>query len=219
MTHARITRRALVGAGLAYAACPGARAADAPVLSAADTQAFRAWFSAIVEETVARGPSPRWVHRDCAGLVRFAAREAFVAHDDRWRRAMGWPASRPRPPDVALPAEQSRSYTRWALPGGERADFAAALALIQGNTRLIGRDAAPIAAGDLLFFDQGSDQHLMVWTGRRVAYHTGAEPSADDSGLRVTTLSALLRHPDTRWRASAHNPNFAGWFRFGFLAS
>lgn len=214
------TRRALLGAGAALAglgALPAARAAAA--LDASDSRAFRAWFSAILEETVRRGPSPRWVHRDCAGLVRFATREALAVHDARWLRAMGWPTDRPLPPDVELPPALAQSLTRWALPDGQRSDYASAIALVQGNTRALGQDPSRALAADLLFFDQGGEQHLMAWTGRRIVYHTGAEPSAQDSGLRSTTLAALLRHPDTRWRPAAGNANFAGWFRFHFLAS
>jgi len=220
MTTGRITRRGVLGAGAALAciaALPGARAAT--TLGAADSRAFRAWFSAILEETVRRGPSPRWVHRDCAGLVRFAAREALAPHDARWLRAMGWPTDQPLPPDVELAPAQAQALTRWALPDGERSDYASAIALVQGNTRPLGQESSRALAADLLFFDQGGEQHLMAWTGRRVVYHTGAEPTAQDSGLRTTTLAALLRHPDTRWRPAPGNANFAGWYRFHFLAS
>lgn len=188
-------------------------------LSPADAQAFRAWFCAIVDEVARRGPSPRWVHRDCAGLVRFAVREALVAHDARWRQAMGWPAHQATPPDLALPTAQALRYAQWTLPGGQRASYASALALIQENTRALGQTASAVLSGDLLFFDQGAEQHVMIWTGKRIVYHTGAEPSPEDSGLRSTRLEALRQHPDTRWRASPGNPNFAGWFRFGFLPS
>lgn len=212
------TRRALLAAGLAWSACHAARATAPRVLGQADAQAFRAWFCAILEETVRRGPSPRWVHRDCAGLVRFAAREALLAHEARWLASMGWPKDRPLPPDVELGPGYAQALTQWTLPDGARSDFAGALALVQGNTRPVGKDGARVLAGDLLFFDQGADQHLMAWTGRRIIYHTGSEPTPADSGLRSTTLGALLRHPDTRWRPEAANPNFAGWFRFQFLA-
>ncbi|NML43224.1 DUF1175 family protein [Ramlibacter sp. G-1-2-2] len=230
-TRLESTRRAMLAAGLAWGACRAAQAAvskgqgsaDAQAaaprpLGPADAQAFRAWFCAILEETVRRGPSPRWVHRDCAGLVRFAAREALLPHEARWLASMGWPQDRPLPPDVELGPADAQALTRWTLPDGARSDFAGALALVQGNTRPVGKDGARVLPGDLLFFDQGADQHLMAWTGRRIIYHTGAEPTPADSGLRSTTLGALLRHPDTRWRPEAGNPNFAGWFRFRFLA-
>jgi uncharacterized protein YfaT (DUF1175 family) len=182
------------------------------------SRAFRHWFCAIVQDQANRAPTPRWVHRDCAGLVRFAVREALQAHDARWLRAMGWPLDVPRPPELGLDASQRSLGRAWLQPDGSRDAFASALALVQGNTRALGRDGQLMQGGDLLFFDQGAEQHLMVWTGRAVTYHTGSAPTAEDNGLRSTSLAALRRHPDTRWRPESGNPNFAGWYRFSFLA-
>ncbi len=72
-------------------------------------------------------------------------------------------------------------------------------------------------AGDLFFYDQGDDQHLMVWMGRYVAYHTGTETATDD-GLRAVTLEQLMRGKDSRWRREPGNPNFIGIFRLAFLS-
>lgn len=178
---------------------------------------FRQWFVAIVEDQVMRRPSPRWVHRDCAGLVRFAVAEAFRPHDTGWLRAMGWDTSRPRPPELGLTEGQRGWPAAWLLPDGQRSAYASAIALVQHNTRPVGRERTQALPGDLLFFDQGDDQHLMVWTGSRVAYHTGAEPSARDSGLRHLRWEELMRWSDTRWRPEAHNANYAGLFRLAFL--
>ncbi len=192
---------------------------DAPLqpLDRTQSDAFRRWFVAIVDHQVQR-PSPRWVHRDCAGLVRFAVAEALRPHDTAWMHAMGWDTRRADPPEVALRADQAGWRQAWRRSDGERGAFASALAMVQHNTRFIGRDRTAALPGDLLFFDQGDDQHLMVWTGREVAYHTGAEPSGTDNGLRRLRWEQLLRRPDTRWRPEPQNPNFAGLFRLGFLA-
>src|SRR6266487_3928245 len=45
---------------------------------------LRAWVVRIVAEQLRQGPTPRWSHRDCAGLVRFAVREALRPHDAQW---------------------------------------------------------------------------------------------------------------------------------------
>ncbi len=181
------------------------------------SRAFRAWFSAIVEDQVQRSPSPRWVHRDCAGLVRFAARQALQKHDTKWLQSMGWPSTQALPPDVEVSVEQQKYLSRWSLQDGSRSDYASAISLVQNNTHRLAADSAQAQSADLLFYDQGAEQHLMVWTGRRIAYHTGAAETPEDNGLRSTTLSTLSRHPDTRWRPSRSNPNFAGWYRFTFL--
>ncbi|WKB53936.1 DUF1175 family protein [Eleftheria terrae] len=218
------SRRRLLQAGLlascpmpaAWAAAPEPVAALRP-LDAAQCQAFRQWFVALVEDQVLR-PSPRWVHRDCAGLVRFAAAEALRPHTAAWVQAMGWSSGKPRPPELALGEDQRGWAGAWALPEGRRAAYAPAIAIVQNNTRYVGKSRTDALPGDLLFFDQGDDQHLMVWTGRRVAYHNGAEPRPGDNGLRQLPWEQLMRLSDTRWRPHAHNPNFAGLFRFGFLS-
>lgn len=221
----RVRRRALrAGAAWTAAVCTlaapregGAQPVASRRLDAAQTVAFRAWFVAVVMDQVQR-PSPRWVHRDCAGLVRFAAREALRPHDARWQRAMGWPQRGGLPPDVALQPDQLNLATPWQTKEGQRSTYASALSLVQHNTRPVGRTRTAAQPGDLLFFDQGDDQHLMVWTGRVVAYHTGAPPTPQDPGLRWQRWERLMNWPDTRWRPAEHNANFAGLFRFAFLA-
>ena len=209
------------GAGAAQAnIATGERPSERVPLDAKQSRAFRAWFIAIAQDQVLRGPTPRWVHRDCAGLVRFAAAQAMVPHDAGWLGSMGWSTNRPRPADdLSVSESQSGWRNAWRLPNGERAAYASAIAIVQNNTRLLGKDKSGILPGDLLFFDQGDNQHLMVWTGRNVVYHTGAEPSLEDSGLRSASLGSLERHSDTRWRPTPENPNFGGWFRFQFLTA
>ena len=58
-------------------------------LDATQTQAFRGWFVRIVNEQLRQGPNPRWQHRDCAGLVRFAVAEALQKHDAGWLKNNG----------------------------------------------------------------------------------------------------------------------------------
>lgn len=204
-------------AGRAVSASPGPTAGHTRRLDADQTAAFRAWLVALVNEQVMR-PSPRWVHRDCAGLVRFAVAEALKPHDARWRRAMGWPGDRPSPPDVALRPDQLDLQALWRTADGQASAFASALALVQLNTRFVGKSRTRALPGDLLFFDQGDEQHLMVWTGRAVAYHNGAAPHPQDNGLRWQRWERLQAWRDTRWRPSETNPNFAGLFRLAFLA-
>src|ERR1044071_1381850 len=55
-----------------------------------DRESFRRWFTAIAE-TQFYQPSPQWnkEQRDCAGLIRFAMREALRRHDRAWFQRMG----------------------------------------------------------------------------------------------------------------------------------
>jgi len=194
----------------------GAPAQSPPVsLSPSQSRAFRAWMVRIVDAQIASGPTPRWYHRDCAGLVRFAVGEALRAHDLRWRRASGIEGA--LPPEVGLTEAQEPLRGGWQLADGARGAFVGALELIQENTTLVGRDVNLAEPGDLLFFDQGDDQHLMVWTGRYIAYHTGTSQDRDD-GLRAVSVPELMAWRDTRWQPVPSNPNFLGVYRLRFLS-
>ncbi len=130
------------------------------LLDGVQSDRCRAWMSFIAADQIRRGPSPRWFHRDCAGLARFAVAEALRPHDLRWRRANGF--SGRLPPEVELRPEQASLLNGWTTLTGEQQAFVTALALIQKNSRWLGRESAMARPGDLLFFDQGDDQHLMI---------------------------------------------------------
>jgi uncharacterized protein len=207
-----------------------------------DRESFRKWFTSIAEEQF-YDPSREWNtdQRDCAGLVRFAWREALRAHDRAWFLRMG-EAYEPVAPDV-------RAYTLEHSPVGEKlfrasagsfdasnlsdgtfSEFADARTLKDYNARFVGRDASRAEAGDLVFFHQPWVQkypyHVMLFLGRSradkgaaadwVVYHTGS--SASDAGeVRLARLSVLARHPDPRWRPVAGNRNFLGFYRLKIL--
>ncbi len=215
-----MNRRAFLTGALANLSAlilPSAFAARA-TLTPAQSRTFRAWIVRIVGAQLNAGPSPRWVHRDCAGLVRYAVAETLREHDARWVRAAGL-GHAPMPPALDLdPAQQSLRHA-WQLADGSTSAYAGALELVQENARRVARDCNLAQPADLLFFDQGDAQHLMVWMGSYIAYHTGADPTPTDNGLRAVRLGELARWPDTRWQPVAHNPNFAGVFRFNFLSA
>ena len=70
------------------------------LLSQSQSRAFQAWMLRIVNAQIERGPSPRWTHRDCAGLVRFAVNEALTVHDAKWLHANGIASDRRLPPEL-----------------------------------------------------------------------------------------------------------------------
>jgi uncharacterized protein len=187
------------------------------VLPPEQSRAVRAWIVRVVDAQIARGPNPRWSHRDCAGLVRFAVSEALRTHDAAWRRTSNLGA--PLPPEPRLTPEQQQALRHnWRLAGGERSAYVGALELVQENTQFVSKDLNLAQPGDLLFFDQGDDQHLMVWTGRYIAYHTGSSSDAPDDGLRAVGVRQLMAWRDTRWHPVPDNPNFVGVYRLRFLS-
>jgi hypothetical protein len=214
----------------------------AELRSFGDRESFRLWFTAIAEAQFYRA-SGEWNEgqRDCAGLVRFAWREALRPHDRAWLLRMG-EGYDPVAPDV-------RAYTLGRGPAGERlfrtragsfeesdlsdatfSEFADARTLREFNSRFVGRDPRRAEAGDLLFFRQPWVQkypyHVMVFLGRAradsegaadwVVYHTGASPG-DAGEVRKARLSVLARHPDPRWRPVEGNRNFLGFYRLKIL--
>jgi uncharacterized protein len=186
-----------------------------PSLDREQSTHFRDWMTLLIHEQIERGPTPRWTHRDCAGLVRFSVAESLREHDVAWRRANGL-LSRRLPPDID-PAAAAPLRNTWRRADGTRDPYVGALELVQENTRFVTRQLQQALLGDMLFYDQGDEQHLMVWMGNYIAYHTGrVEPG--DNGLRAVRATQLLGWSDTRWRPSDDNPNFAGVYRLAFLA-
>ncbi|NOU00903.1 MAG: DUF1175 family protein [Gallionella sp.] len=186
-------------------------------LTSTQSRNFRAWMMRIISAQFTAGPTPRWQQRDCAGLVRFAVAEALRKHDEKWKRANGL-LGQAVPPDVEIEANQQSLRNGWQLADGTHSAYASALELVQGNTSFQSKDCNLALPGDLLFFDQGEAQHLMVWMGSYIAYHTGTV-LGDDNGLRAVSVRDLQHWSDTRWQPSQDNPNFAGIYRLNFLSA
>nr|WP_235186804.1 DUF1175 family protein [Serratia sp. DD3] len=187
-----------------------------PPLDPQQSAVFRAWFLRIAQEQLDRGPSARWYQQDCAGLVRFAANEALKVHDSKWLRANGI-SNRYLPPELVISPQQRQFAQRWQQGGGKQGPYVDAIKLIQFNSQLVGRNINQAQAGDLLFFDQGDEQHLMIWMGRYIAYHTGTT-TPTDNGMRSVSMQQLMKWKDTRWIPDESNPNFIGIYRLGFLS-
>ncbi|MGF6575123.1 uncharacterized protein YfaT (DUF1175 family) [Paraburkholderia sp. GAS333] len=203
----------------AHALTSATASPDPDALSPEQSAAFRAWFVRIVDQQMRRGPTPRWTQRDCAGLVRFAVGETLKAHDTKWLRANGMTGladTGSMPPELQLSASQRTLANRWTQLDGSTGAYASAIALIQRNSRFVSKDVNQALPGDLLFFDQGDDQHLMIWLDRYIAYHTGTV-TPTDTGLRAVAVSDLMQWKDSRWQPLDGNPNFVGVFRLDFL--
>lgn len=146
---------------------------------------------------------PQWTveQRDCAGLVRFAYRQAY---------------KRLEPARLKKPLFESATGP---------SDFADAETLLGFSFVSLGRDDAArqqLRSGDLVAFRQPRDSgdvfHLMILVTAAdkahlepyVVYHPG-EPGAE---VRVGRLSELTREAPGEWRPVPNNPSFLGFFRF-----
>lgn len=203
---------------------------------------FRRWMTGIAELQFYR-MSEAWnvEQRDCAGLVRFAWREALRRHDRQWFQAMG--------EGYEVMAPDIQAYTLDRGPLGEKlfrtdfgsfveadpergkfSEYADARTLKNHNARFIGRDIGQAQSGDLLFFHQPWVQkypyHVMIFLGEArldgegardwVVYHTGTSPQ-DQGEMKKVRVAVLRRHPDPRWRPIEANRNFLGFYRLRIL--
>lgn len=207
-----------------------------------DRENFRRWFTALAEMQFYE-MSSEWndSQRDCAGLVRFAWREALRRHDRKWLQKMGRGYEIVGPDVVAYDLDGGPlgeklfrtdigTYQQTDVAAGRFSEFADARTLKNFNTVFIGRDRRRAEPGDLLFFHQPWVQkfpyHVMIFLGHSriadhepadwVVYHTGA--SATDAGeVKKVQLSVLDKHPNERWRPIETNPNFIGFYRLKIL--
>ncbi len=191
-------------------------------------EAFRAWFVALLEAQLDR-PSPAWepAQRDCAGLLRFAFREAWAPHTAAWRDGAGCSG-----PPVARDPEGAGPW-RQAFPTPEGwQPFARGAYLRELACLPLGREVAEARPGDLLFFSRGGARpqpdHAMAFVrpdsdGQpMLIYHTGPERSAgsgSEGETRRVRLDDLLHHPDPTFRPLEENPAFLGVFRWRVLHS
>ena len=207
-----------------------------------DRENFRSWFTLIAEGQFYQ-LSNEWnaEQRDCAGLVRFAWREALRRHDRTWFQKMGpgYPAIAPDvkryqleqgPLGEKLFRTSFGSYKDGDLANGTFSEFADARSLKSFNTKFISRDRHYAEPGDLLFFYQPWVQkfpfHVMVFLGASkmgqedandwVVYHTGASPT-DAGTVKKVQLSILDQHPNRRWQPVESNSNFLGFYRLKIL--
>jgi len=214
----------------------------AELVSFRDRETFKRAFSRIAEMQFYR-ISDQWnsEQRDCAGLVRFAWREALRRHDRAWLQKMG-PGYEDLATDIStnyldrspLGEKFFRTdfgpYKASDLSEGKFAEFADARTLKNFNSRFISRDRQQAQPGDLLFYHQPWVQkfpyHVMIFVGESdvesgeardwVVYHTGAS-AVDEGMVKKVELSVLDQHPNKRWRPVESNPNFLGFYRLKIL--
>ena len=207
-----------------------------------DRDSFRRWFTTIAE-TQFYQLSDAWTdeQRDCAGLARFAIREALRHHDRLWFQKMG-PAYQTVAPDVKsfdldhnsfgekIFRTDFGSFDQADIRNGRFSEFADARTLKNFNVVFVSRDRREAQPGDLLFFYQPWVQkfpyHVMIFLGQArianngapdwVVYHTGSSP-VDKGTVKKVELSVLDQHPDPRWRPVERNKNFLGFYRLKIL--
>ena len=223
------TVRAWPGFRQSLSMTPAAVTAHHMLREEGDREAFRHWFVAILEQQL-EGPSPAWepAQRDCAGLLRFAFREALATHTTTWQQRVGFSSG---PPGQDPSAAFSRTW-RGGFPTPEGLQpFAKGAFLRRLACVSLGRDLQSAQPGDLLFFARGGSHsqpdHAMAFVRSDVdgmpmlLYHTGPEGSGatrQEGELRRVRLEDLLHHPEPDFRPLPENPAFLGLYRWRLLA-
>ena len=177
--------------------------------------------------------------QDCAGLIRYAYRNALAPHTAAWRRSAALPFE-PGFGDISKfayprwPLERALFRTRSGplrpddLDQGAFSEFADAATLLNYNTFFVSKDIRAAQPGDLIFFHQPTQRepfHTMLFVGSSyfqpagadwVVYHTG-DLDGRRGEIREVEVGQLLAHPDPRWRPLAINPYFLGVYRLEIL--
>lgn len=196
----------------------------------ADAAAFRSWFTFLAEAQFFRGTSALPVEiSDCAGLIRYAYREALRAHDDAWAKTSGLPLV----PAIPPVRQYEYPFTPWGAAlfrtrAETLAEFADAGTLLRYNMHLVSRDVRQARPGDLIFFhqeDAAMPYHSMIYLGPSqiedsggpyVVYHTG--PTHEGRGeIRRPSVAELQNHPDPAWHLTPENPHYLGVYRWNIL--
>ena len=207
-----------------------------------DRDSFRRWFTTIAE-TQFYQLSDQWnaEQRDCAGLARFAIREALRHHDRIWFQKMGRAYQTVAPDVKSFDLDNNPflekifrtdfgSFAETDIRSGRFSEFADARTLKNFNVVFVSRDRREAQPGDMLFYYQPWVQkfpyHVMIFLGSAriasngaqdwVVYHTGSSP-IDNGIVKKVELSVLDQHPDPRWRPVERNKNFLGFYRLKIL--
>lgn len=206
--------------------------------SAADRNAFRAWFTFLADTAGSLAPSslPPEID-DSSSLLRWCYRNALHEHDVAWLATMPMNTLPPLPSvqqyqypitplGTSLFRVQPGPYVQGDVRNAGFMRFADPETLWKLNTFLVSRDVRAARPGDLLFYrqlDQNSQYPSMILTGAAhdwAVYDTGptrAWPVEKPGEMRRVALADLLHHPDPRWRPVPENSNFLGVYRWNIL--
>lgn len=206
---------------------------DAMTLYGEDAENFIRWFLNIAIYQFLE-PSPKWPEnqRDCAGLIRFAFKEALKKHDESWYRNTGINLELWREKTGVdlknIPDVQAYNYPNVPkagafifIAGSELSTYANAYTLLKYNTRFISRNLEDARPGDLLFFQHPNPLtfHSMIYTGDGLIYHTGPESEIDPGKIKLWKVEDYLRLMPVQWLPISENTYFLGVYRFKILGN
>ena len=206
-----------------------------------DKERFREWLASIAEAQYYQ-TSDLWNkdQQDCAGLIRFAFREALKRHDREWLlhfkfltepgigdvEAFNYPAMPLLGPNLFR--TKPEAFRPEDLADSTFSSFCEAKYLPAHNCVALGYDERNLRKGDLLFFfhydDPEMPYHGIIFTGTSpegeedwLVYHTG--PVEGTRGVvKKVRFRDLKQHPEEKWRPLQSNRYFLGYYRWKMIA-
>ena len=205
---------------------------------------FRRWFVSVAESQFYE-TDHSWYEgeQDCAGLARFAYREALKKHSDEWLAKREFLTEVTAPdvrkynyPNVPILETKIFRTREGAFNVNDQEDnifsiSATAKILKEFNTIYVGKEPEAVQPGDLLFFlnpvSRDMPYHTMIYIGDDngmyekdnddwLVYHTG--PDDNTKGIvKKIRRSDLMKHPHERWHPVPGNPYFLGYYRWKIL--
>lgn len=171
---------------------------------------------------------------DCAGLVRYCAREALRIHDSYWFMKSKYTGpifedvEKYNYPNIPVLGRKIFRVRKGSFnDSSEFSTFAVARILYENSMRFVTKNIGSAKSGDIMVFFHPEDfefpYHLMIYVGDLgitedegwVLYHTG--PIGEGSGeLRFVRYSELEKL-DPSWMPDSKNKYFLGFYRFKFL--
>ena len=196
-----------------------------------DSESFNLWFSNIIINIFNEDMLIPKNYSDCAGLIRFAYKEALKKHDQHWLNTNNY---------KGFIYEDVRKYNYPEVPfintdiflvddivhdKNSYSNFASARYLIEYNMDYLGKNLINAKTGDILAFFHPNDvefpYHLMIYieqyNQRYVIYHTGPISDKNPGELRLTKIDNL-KYSDPSWIADKENKNFLGYYRFKIIS-
>lgn len=208
---------------------------DCLMLDLKDSERFRNWFIWIAIDTF-KNNTLLWNkdEMDCAGLVRYCAREALRRHDSFWFERSGYTGpvfedvEKYNYPNIPIIGRRMFRINKGRFQdSSDFSTFAIARILYENSMKFVTKDINLANPGDIMVFFHPEDfefpYHLMIYVGNLgiadhqgwVLYHTG--PIGEGTGelrfVKYTELAGL----DPSWVPNVKNKYFLGFFRFKFL--
>ncbi|MFW6173788.1 MAG: DUF1175 domain-containing protein [Elusimicrobiota bacterium] len=205
---------------------------DVVELDERNSEIFRFWFVNIaILQAIENSEVWSINEKDCAGLIRFAYKEALKNHDENWIKNLGFNQKEwkeltgvnlSKLEDVNIfnyPFIPVIGTSIFLTESGKFSAYADAYNLLRHNTVFVSKKVEDVEPGDILFFHfpDPSTFHSMIFTGDGLVYHTGPVSEDSEGKVKLWLFDDYMRLMPIQWLPVKENPFFLGFYRFKIL--